>query len=159
MTSRKFIGRPIATADNTDPPVILQKFNIDNRWALHAARANLIFYGDPAFTSLTMKLYADRGSAAKKLIATSTTTKTKLALMPVEDHGFREVGFEFDDIPLYPDTSYHMGIVIAGYTGTAASFICWASSWPNPAYQTGITLNQAKGAIMPLALTLIGSRL
>jgi hypothetical protein len=154
--SRKFIARPIPTSGNTDPPEITQAFNVDNRFVLRAVRVFVLEYNAPIYTSISAKLYAVRSSGATKDIATSTNS-FPAAQVSTLDHAHKELYFTFSNPVLQADTDYRIGLIIAGYTGTQASHLAWASSWPDPIYRTGLTVNQAKGGIMPLSLSLVGS--
>jgi hypothetical protein len=154
---RKIIARPVPTSGNTDPPEITQGFSLTGNTILRAIRAVIIQYNDPTYTGITMKIYADRSGSPTKLIATSTNTVLPSAISAVEDHAFREVFFTFDDVPLRADVTYRAGLIFAGYTGTQASHLAWASSWPDPVYRTGLTILQADALRMPLSLTIIGS--
>lgn len=154
MTSRKFIGRPIMTADNSDPPAIIQGFAVADKRLLRVVRATIVIYNDPAFTSVSMALYAKRGSSAVKKIATSTNSRTKSELITL-DHGFKQTYFEFNSIPLQASETYFLGLIFAGYTGDQSSHCAWASSWPDPEYFVSFDEEQKNAAKYPVQFSLI----
>ena len=156
--TRRLLARPIMTGDNTDPPAINQRFQVNENMVLKVVRALVIVYNDPTFTSLAMNLYASRSNLPVKKIAASQNSWTKAQITTL-DYAYKELYFEFDDVPLRTGQSFHLGIVASGYTGTQNAHFAWAIAWPDPPYRTNVTVNQAKSSAMPLAMTLIGSPL
>jgi hypothetical protein len=154
--SRKFIARPIPTAGNTDPPEITQTFSFSKNTIIRAVRVFVLVYNDPAFTSISAKIYSVRGSGAVKDVAASTNSFTKAQVTTLA-HAHKEIYFTFPSVSILADSDYKIGLIISGYTGTQSSHLAWAMSWPDPIYRTGLTINQAKAGVMPLSLSFIGS--
>lgn len=150
----RMIGKPILTADL--PFAVSQKVELDAAKVLRGIQVGVILYGDPAFTSLEARIYTDNAGTPKKLIATSTNAPLKAAILEVEDHGMKFMGFSFNYVNLLANTPYHFVLYPNGYTGTDASHIAWRMSYPDPQYRTGITLDAAHGDNHPLELSLVG---
>lgn len=155
--TRRFLGRPILTADNSDPPAITQQFILQENTIIRAVRVYLINYNAPTYTGIKAKIYSVRNNSAAKEIAESTNTVLPTDVALVEDHSYREVYFEFNNPELIAGVSYQLGLIFENYTGTQASHLTWAMSYPDPPYPTGITQSGEKAANYPLHLTFIGS--
>lgn len=154
----KMIGEVLATADASNTRVY-QKVIPSKNTIVNGARAQLIFYNDPAFTAITMKIYSNNGGSPQALIATSTNSVAKASILLVEDHAVKEIYFNFNSVALKKNETYHFVLGISGYTGTSSSHIAWKHSYPDPAYQTNVDMTFAKQLISPFDLTIIGSNL
>lgn len=154
--TRRFLARPIFTADNTDPPAVTQGFSVSQNFLLRAVRLTVIQFNAPAYTGIIAKLYADRADAPTKEVAQSTNTVLPSTVAPVEDHAFREVFFEFNDVVLKSGVDYRIGLVFQGYTGDSTSHMAWASSWPDPIYELPFAALQTNAAKYPKQISLIG---
>jgi hypothetical protein len=55
-----------------------------------------------------------------------------------------------------PDTTYHFVPWISGYTGDSSAHIAWVKAFPDPTYETGLTVNQIKIATLPYKIAFIG---
>ncbi len=153
--SWRMIGKPILTADL--PNAVFQRFRHPTKHVLVAGiQVPILLYNDPVFTNLELRIYSDSASSPKKLIATSTNVWTKAQLLEVQDHAIKFVGFSFDGVFLNSAEYYHLVLYPNGYTGTNASHIAWKSTYPDPQYRTGLTLQAANGDNHPLEFSIIG---
>lgn len=151
----RVIGKPIATADISTPPAVYQKITLSGDILLKSIHTGIILYNDPAFTSIAAQVWSNRGSAPMKLIATSSSI-VKSRILTTEDHCLKYIGFQFSNhIPLKAD-SYHIALLINGYTGNDSSHIAWKNSYPNPQYDTGLTVETKNADNSPFDLVLIG---
>ena len=156
----RMIGKPILTADLTAPIGVSQKFSKPSGGMIvTGAQVGVILYNDPAFTSLSARIYSDSAGSPKVLLATSTNSYTKAELLEVEDHALKFTGFSFNSVPLQSGVSYHLVLFPSGYTGTDASHIAWRMSYPDPQYQTGLTLDAAHADNHHLEFSLLGKSL
>lgn len=144
--SWRMIGKPYETAEMSGTPTITQKFVCTTNQILKGINAGIIFYNDPTFTNIALRLYSDQGGSAKSLIATSSTIYTKAQCMAGDTNSYRIMGFTFGGIHLRAGMTYHLALYATGYTGDSSAHIAWRSSYPDPQYRTGLTLNAAKAA-------------
>ncbi len=153
--SWRMISKPYTTAEMIGTPTISQRFTTSTNQALRGVAAGVLVYNNPAITALTMEIWTDRDSSAAVLIATSSTSYSKVQLLGVENSSYNLVGFTFDDIALRSGGFYHLALRASGYTGDATSHVAWRKSYPDPQYRTGMTLNAAKAANHHLEFSLI----
>lgn len=154
------IGKPIFTADVSGTPTITQRFRHPSKnMVVIGAQIGVILYNDPVFTSLTAKIYADRDGAVGKLLGTSSNSYTQADCLETESHGLKFAGFTFDKLNLKSSQWYHLALIPTVYTGDASSHIAWRTSYPDPQYPTGLTLNAAKAAKHHLDFGIIGALL
>lgn len=156
--SWRMLGKPFDTADMVGTPTISQKVLIPYNCILKAVRVGIIQYNNPSWTSITLKMYANRNGSIGKLLETSTDNVLKSALFTL-DHGYKETFFEFNYVPLVQGDSYHFVLSASGYTGNSASHLAWRNSYPDPIYRNGFTPNAANGDNHPLDIHLITSRI
>lgn len=154
---------PITTADNAAAvPTISQKFRIQvsqdslNGKILAGLAAGIFYYGNPAFTAITMEIWTDKGGTPGRLLATSTTSYAKSQLLTLggaNNSGYSILGFAFPRIPLRAGMFYHAVIRLSGYTGNDGSHVGWRQSWPDPQYRTGITIEGKEAGYFPFELS------
>lgn len=159
-TSWKHLVKPYDTADmSATVPTVFQRLKVSAGLAsalLHGVTVGLVFVGNPAFTALTAELWSDDGDGPGKLIATSTTSWTKAQCITL-DHAVKWAGFAFNKVHMRAGLNYCVAIRASGYTGADASYIGWRFSFPDPQYQTGLTIQVVKGLSFPFDVILIGS--
>lgn len=126
-------GDQFSTAAMTDTSQPL-RFKSTENVALKAIRTWLIFYNSSAFSDLTIKLYADRGSSPAGLIASSITLKQPADLFTLS-YAAVETWFEFSDVTLRKDTYYNLVVNCSGYTFSTSSLIAWMKAFPDPIYE------------------------
>ena len=153
---RKFIGRPVLTIEATDPPELVQAFSLTENTILRAARSLVIEYNNPTYTAISMKLYGYRSGPTVEIA--ESTNSWAAADVSTLAHAYKELYFTFDDVPLAAGITYCVGLVFTGYTGSQASHLTWASEWPTPVYQEGLTILQTDAANMPLSLSILGAK-
>lgn len=155
MTWMLLVKRFLTADMSASIPTIYQSFKISSgnpSAFLAGLQAHVDLYNDPAFTALTMEVWSDKNGAPGRLLATSTTSYAKAALLEVQDYALRQLGFEFPKIPLKAGMLYHATLRASGYTGTDSTNIGWVSSYPKPQYTTGITQTISKAGNYPLEL-------
>jgi hypothetical protein len=151
--SWRMIGKPISTAEMAAATVYqtLTMPAVGNK-LLKAATAGVIFYNDPAFVNLHMRLYTSGGT----LLATSAAW-AKADILTL-DHAYKSIGFTFTSpFPLTAGSSYRFALYATGYTGDASTHISWRHAYPDPQYREGLTLEAANGDNHPLELSVIGA--
>lgn len=157
--SWRMIGKPFLTAEMTGTPVITERFRLaalSRDALLKAVQLGVIFYANPAFTSVYVELWSDRGGSPIRKLATSSTSYAKAVCLTTGTSAYRFMGFAFSTAePLKAGTYYHIVLRASGYTGNSASHIAWRHSYPDPQYQSGVTRNAAKAAKHPFELAFV----
>ena len=156
------MGKRILTADVTTPPGVSQSFIVSTTNGNHILKAltcGVILFNDPAFTSLSMELWSDRAGSPIKKISTSINSFSKAVLLTTDIHAARFLGFEFDNISLHSGSTYHAVLHPSAYTGTTSTFIAWRSTWPDPQYKTGLTIDCSHTDKFPLELGVISRKI
>lgn len=140
---------------NLYQPVIFNQNTI-----LRAIRTWVIVYNDPSFTNLNCKIYSNdvQTSAPKLLLYTSTNTVLKADLY-TDDYAVREIYFEFADINLNGEDTYHFVINGTGYSYSSSSYLAWKKAWPDPVYATNYVVANINAYRAPYALYCIGAEL
>ena len=139
---------------------ISQRFKLTETSLILAVNVGIIFYNDPALTSLALKIYSDDNGSAKALLHTSTS-RTKAAMISL-DNGVRFVPFIFGSprgVALRGGDWYHLVLSGVGYTGDSTSHIAWLKAWPDPVYDTGLTVTYPKLGIAPYQSVFIGKEM
>jgi hypothetical protein len=157
----RMIGKPIYTADNAaTKPAISQSIElpaINASQYLKGVGVGVILFNDPAFTDVRAEIWSDDAGAPGVLIAQSTNVWTKAELLTVDIHGYKLIGFTFDPFAIKSGNIYRAAIRMTGYTGDAASHIAWRHSYPDPQYQSGLTLDAAHAVKHPLEITIFSA--
>ena len=130
---------------------------------LRAARTKIVYYNNPSFTSLNMKIYSSDNIAGVetpvKLLHTSTDSRTKAEIVG-DLYGIRSIYFTFDDVVLQKDTFYNFVLNGSGYSPVLnTNYLAWIKAWPDPAYQDGFVPSRVNLFSAPFHLELIGSEL
>jgi len=129
-----------------------QKFrlNADAPMLLLAIKTWIIFYNDPALTSLSAKIYSDLSDSPDQLLYTSAAlTKAEMITL---DNGAKEIYFAFNAPHgvLVSHTDWmHLVLSGSGYTGSSTSHIAWMKAWPNPSLDTGYTPTATNASTAP----------
>lgn len=153
--SWRMIGKPIATAEmgTTD---IHQKVTMPaTPYLIAGVNVAVVFYNDPAFTDLAVRVYSDSAGSPGSLIATSEAyEKTEISTL---DHAVKWVGFKFTN-PFWAaaNEDYHFVLYATGYTGDSSSHLAWRLSYPDPQFSSGITLDAVHATNHPLEISLVG---
>lgn len=138
---------------------IRQAVRPNKNMILKYVRTWVVFYGNPTFTSLNMKIYAyNESGSVGKLLHTSTNSLTKAQCITL-DNGAKELYFEFDEITLNKDTYYYFALSGVGPSFSSTSTIAWMKAYPDPVYSTGLSLTYHGIALAPYALYFIGDEL
>lgn len=157
MSGWKVYADTVSTADAVGT-TMSQKVDFNKNIILRACRIWIICYGNPNFTSLTMKIYSNDGGSPKKLLHTSTNSPTKAEVITL-DNGVKEIYFNFNYPVFDADDSYHFVLQAAGYTYSDASHFSWKKAWPDPVYTTNWTPTSINLLTAPRAIYFIGSEL
>jgi len=132
----RVFGEKIFTADAATTRVH-QPFKPDKNILVKAFRTWLIFYNNPTWTgTVTMDIYNTAGGdvPGTKILHSSTNSFTKGDII-TDLNGVREIYFQFNDVPLKEDDTYHCVHKFTSYTGTDASHIAWRLGFPEPVYE------------------------
>ncbi len=114
-------------------PVIYQPFTLPETTRVKAIRTAFVIYGNPTFTGLSGKIYANQGGVPTTLIHTSNNSWANTDLLTEWDHGYKEIYFEFTNpIFLKGETLYHFAIDCSVQTFTYASHVAWVRGYPDP---------------------------
>jgi hypothetical protein len=156
--SWRIIGKPFTTADMSGAPTISQRITLDNKTQLKSAVCGIIQYGNPSFTSIFLSVYSDNAGAPGLLIKSSDVILN--SSLSTLDHAYKQVGFVFTNPPtLAAGVVYHFVISAVGYTGNDSSHLAWRHSYPDPQYQTGVTIDAANAAKHPFEISIIGAEI
>ena len=146
---------PTAELDGTT--LVGQKIRFNKDIVLRGVRPQFIFYGNPAFTTLGLRIYSDRSGVPGKLLhSSSTLTKAEIITL---NNGVKEPFFSFDLPTFKSSTWFHIVPIATGYTGTSSSHIAWRKAWPDPIYRTGLTETYTNWTSHPYMLHIIGAEL
>lgn len=95
----------------------------------------IVLHDPTNFTGLALKIYSDNNGAPGALIASSTNTWSRSDLLLQYDYGVKWPFFNFNQIPLKSETTYHYVLNGAsGYTESASQYIGWYIGYPAGIY-------------------------
>lgn len=152
-------GEVLLTADMSGTPRVTQRVEFAEDTELRAYYTWMILLNDPAFTAASMRVWSDSGNAPASLITTSTNSFLKAQILTTEDHGWRGMGFEFLDRPVFKAGDiYHFQLHLTGYTGTAGSHVAWELDWPKRVYTSGVSSFESL-LVSPYVTSIIGAEL
>lgn len=138
----KVWGDPWPTAESMQDASLFQTVQFNADVILRAARTWIIVFGNPAFTSLSMKIYSndvvDGKNTPRKLLHTSTDVRTK-AEIHTQPYAVREIYFNFGDVPIKGSDKYNFVINGVGYAPAGGSHLAWRKAFPDPVYASGYT--------------------
>lgn len=152
------LGDYLLTADATSTTYFQKIIPRNSDMILRAVRTYVIVFNNPTFTALTMKLYSNNAGSPRALIATSTNSQAKASITTLAN-AIKEIHFNFADIILKKDATYHLVLNATGYTGTTSAHVAWKHSYPDPAYQTNVDMTFEGALVSPYDVLLIGSAL
>ena len=152
------LGRTYYSDSDLTDATVYQGMQFDFNVVLKAVRVWVIVYNDPTFTSLNMKIYSNQSSAPGSVLYTSTNTWAK-ADVHTSDYAVKELYFEFNDVALISGKMHYFVINASGYSGASAtSHLAWKYAYPDPVYETGVTLDKVKAGTYPLNIYPIFAR-
>lgn len=127
---------------------------------LRAVRTWIIYYDDPVYTSLSMKIYSNNNNSPGKLLHTSTDSRTQDEIREAGSiAGVREIYFNFNDVNLKGGDTYHFVINASGYSPTGDAHLAWMKGFPDPVYAGGYTPAGETLVVAPYQIYFIGSNL
>lgn len=116
---------------------VSQSMKFDYAAILKAVRVWLIYFNDPTFTSLNMKIYEDLDGVPGELLHTSVNSQLKADVIS-EDYGVKETWFEFANVNLGKNRYYHFVLNAVGYSGASpGSHIAWKNTYPDRYFDVG----------------------
>lgn len=152
-------GCPYETSDAVDNNVF-QPIKMNSNIILKAFRVWVIFYDNPSFTNLRMKIYSDRTTPLAhnpgKLIATSTNSFTKNEISTYAN-AVREIYFEFPDINLQGETWYNLVLNMDDYAPVGDEHMAWRNAFPDPVYATNLVIASSELNAFPFTVYAIGA--
>lgn len=152
-------GETYASTSDLSDGVLYCPIEPSEKTVLKACRTWVIIYGNPVFTSLSMKIYSNRivsGQPTKgKLLFTSTNVQLKADVHTLAN-GVKEIWFDFDYPVLRAGEFYHFVLTGSGYAPTPTAHIAWMKTFPDPFYP-GVTPNWINMNKLPYQLYIIGS--
>jgi len=151
-------GEQLTTADFSGTPRVYQAVKFNSDIILRACRTWIIFYNDPAITSVQMRIYSNNGGVPGKLIHTSTNTLTKAECITLQN-GVKEVYFDFNFPVFKAEDTYHFVLWGNGYTGDSTSHVAWMRGFPDPVHTAGISAGYQYLLRYPFQIYFIGSEL
>lgn len=159
MTWRVY-GKPYLNASELTDATVYQGMSFTDDVLLKAVRVWVIFYGNPTFTSLNMKLYSNSTSNTPNvLLYTSTNTRLKADLFTLP-YAIKETYFEFDYARLRRETRYNFVLNATGYSGPSdTSHIAWRQSYPDPVNPVGFTTGFEQLLSYPMSIHPIYARM
>lgn len=151
-------GTRLVDTDLTSGTNVFQPFKPNSNIMLRAIRTWFIFYNDPTITSLTMSIYSNDGGTPGQKIFDSSTTHTKAQMITLEN-GVKEVYFQFDDVAMRAEDTYHFVPRGTGYSSNwDTSGLAWMKGFPDPVYRpAGFDFESLGNA--PYTLYAIGANL
>jgi hypothetical protein len=123
--------------------------------ALEACKTWLVFYGNPTFTDLKMRVYNQNDV----LVYESSNAMTKLEVLPENTNAYREIYFKFDKANFKSNDTYKFRLVANGYTYSDASHISWSHNYPDPVYRTNVNASYESLLVSPYYIYFIGSEI
>lgn len=147
------------TTESMQDASLFQTVQFNGNFVLRAARTWIIIFGDPVFTSLSMKIYSNAVvsglNSPRKLLHTSTDVRTK-AEVHTQPHAVREIYFNFADVPVKGNDKYNFVINATGYAPTGNSYLAWRKAFPDPVYSGGYTPAIETVGVAPREIYFIG---
>jgi hypothetical protein len=139
-----------------------QTISFPENTILKAIRTKIVVYNDPAFTSLSAKLYSNElvsgVNTPRMLIAQSTNSHLKAEVCTLEN-GVKEIWFDFNFISLRAGDKYNIVISGTDYVYSDASHLAWAKAWPDPVYKDGWTCSFESLVVSPYYIYAVGRKL
>lgn len=153
-------GKELESGDLTSADVSQQVVMPDREIVLKAVRAWFILVNDPDFTNLYCKIYGDRNGSPAKLLYTSDK-RTKAEILTTEPNGNIETYFEFNDVNLNANDTYHIVYGSDSYNPVADdSYIALRVAWPDPVYTANYTPTFTNLLVAPYFVSsLVGAEL
>lgn len=150
-------GERFSDSDFSGAPRVYQPFTLTKNLKLKALRTSFVFYGSPAYTSLGMRIYDDKGGVPTTLKATFDKIWAPAELLTL-NYGVKEIWFDFDNaLWLRKGTKYHLAPYIVGSSFSGASHVSWVHGFPDPNTETLATLSIANIMNVPYFMALIGA--
>ncbi len=155
----RVLGKPIATADNSlSAPGVYQKVTFTEDKMVNSIRCGVISH-NASFTGIKLLVFTNRSSAPGKLLYQSANTVLKATIDEGDSYALADVAFTFSsNLAFRGGDSYIFALYVTGsYTGDATNHIAWASGWPDPVHDTGLTVQQKNAAKLPLSIIFTGA--
>jgi hypothetical protein len=153
-------GDRFLTADFAGTPQKWQPFTLDYDHAIRVIRSWFVIYNDPVFTAIKMRIYSYKNNEPYQMLYETDVNLLK-AEIHTNDHGFRNLYFEFSEAPyLKAGETYALVPWVTGYTGDADSHIAWGVNFPRLIYDHADTVTGVEDLYScPFEFTMLGARL
>lgn len=139
------------SSTNIYQPVI---FNDD--LIIKGCRTWIILTDGITFDSMQMHIYSEKATGGPgEKIHTSTNSWSSSDIL-TEDNGVKEVWFEFSDIPVKGTITYNFVINFSNYSPTSDAVVAWRRAYPDPVYQTNLTIDTTLLNTAPHTIYFIG---
>lgn len=156
-------GRMAESGDLADGSKLMyQPFKPHRDMILRGLRHWMIFYNNPTIQNIKCALYASDNSSGVHLPSTKIEESSKVWLKSEIislDNGFFEIYYDFDNVPLQENTTYHFVFYADTYSFSESSHVAYRVAFPDPVYSQGLTVAANKVSTFPLALYVIGADL
>jgi hypothetical protein len=127
---------------------------------LRYAKTWVVVSDAPDFTNLKMRIYAvNENSERGAILHTSSNTFQLSDILTAEDHGCKELYFEFPDISLSGVQPYYFALGADTASFTDESLLAWKKGFPDPVHAENVTTTFVSAARNPYDLYFIGAKL
>lgn len=114
---------------------VVQPIIFNKNCLVRAIRTTILLINAPTFTNLKMNIYGASTQDATtaqftKKIYTSTNFQNLSDLLLVENNGYAETYFQFNDVVVQQNTLYALVLSADSYTYSANSFLAWYKDNP-----------------------------
>lgn len=148
------------TADFSGAPTKWQVFTPPEDIAVKAIRSWFVFYNDPVFTDIEMRIYSYK-STVRQLLYSSDVNRAKADILTTNDYAHKDIFTTFSQTPfLKGGDSYALVPWINGYTGDESSHVAWTKNFSELVYEHSVTLDGVTDLYAaPYYFTLIGAKI
>lgn len=152
-------GERFSDSDFSGAPRVYQSFSILRSLKLKALRTAFVYFNNPTFTELQMRIYNDNGSGAPSdLLATFDKKWTPLQITSYDYAGL-EIYFDFTNpIKLARNTTYHLVPWLTGSALSSASHLAWMKGYPDANTTNAESVELANLGSSPFYMALIGAK-
>lgn len=142
--SWRVFGNRFLTADFGGAPVHYQCFSPTEDMFLKAVQSWFIFYNNPTWTTLGMKIYSVKNSIPYQALYTADTNTASADWLQTYHNAVRAGYFAFSSPPpLKGGDIYALVPTFASYTGDQTAHIGWRKAFPKKIYDHYVALNGA----------------
>lgn len=156
-TTLRVYADSFANADFSGAPRLSQPFTLNRNTKVKAASTKFVIYNSPTFTTLGLRIYADRQGRPSELLHTFTKTFT-LAQLTTLAYAHVEARFDLTNIIwLRKDVQYHLVPWVTGASFDTTHYIAWMKGYPDPSTTHSTPINSFNVSGAPFHMALIGA--